>query len=191
MSAVAVEKERSPGEVPGAEMDLEIGGMTCASCVRRVEKAIAAVPGVASVSVNLATERARVGFSGLRADAGAVAAAVSGAGYEPGTAEYDLQVEGMTCASCVGRVEKVLLKVPGVSAASVNLATERAHVVALAGSVTPDDLAAAIGRAGYEARPLAGEEVAAPGRDEAAARSRRDLMQVVAAALLSLPLAAG
>src|SRR3954471_11427 len=62
----------------------------------------------------------------------------------------DLQVEGMTCASCVGRVEKALLKVPGVSSASVNLATEKATVHALPGVSAPA-LTAAIEKAGYAA----------------------------------------
>ena len=84
-----------------------VEGMTCASCVRRVEKAIAAVPGVESASVNLATERADVRLAGP-ATSEAVIAAIKGAGYDVASQTIDLGVEGMTCASCVRRVEKAI-----------------------------------------------------------------------------------
>jgi copper ion binding protein len=104
-----------------------IEGMTCASCVRRVEKAIAAVPGVESASVNLATERADVRLA-EPASPEAVVEAIRSAGYEVAAQTVDIGVDGMTCASCVGRVEKAVAAVPGVVSASVNLATERATV---------------------------------------------------------------
>ena len=106
---------------------IAVEGMTCASCVGRVEKAIAAVAGVASASVNLATERAEVRYVGHSVHE-AVVAAIRRAGYDVEPESFDLGVEGMTCASCVGRVEKALAGVPGVVAASVNLATERATI---------------------------------------------------------------
>lgn len=106
------------------DFTLPIDGMTCASCVLRVEKALTSLPGVQSVAVNLATEQATVRATAEVA-AGALAAAVRKAGYDVPKRRVELQVEGMTCASCVARVEKALLKVPGVSAASVNLATRR------------------------------------------------------------------
>src|SRR6266404_216621 len=97
-------------------LEFGVSGMTCASCVNRVEKAIRAVPGVQGASVNLATERAQVEI-GTGADAGAVAAAVVRAGYEVEETPVDLAIEGMTCASCVGRVERALKVVPGVMSA--------------------------------------------------------------------------
>src|SRR5689334_19107698 len=106
-----------------SELSFPVEGMTCASCVRRVEKAIAAVPGVSQASVNLATERADVRFNGT-ADPGAVIGAIKTAGYEVPHQTLELGIEGMTCASCVRRVEKAVSGVPGVIAASVNLATE-------------------------------------------------------------------
>lgn len=81
--------------------------MTCASCVGRVENALKALPGVTRASVNLATERAEVEFSG-EADPAAVASAIDGVGYAAGEDTTELAIEGMTCASCVGRVEKAL-----------------------------------------------------------------------------------
>src|SRR3989338_9884326 len=84
-----------------------IDGMTCASCVRRVEKAIAAVPGVQAANVNLDTERATVSYADPSVT-DAVIEAISKAGYEPRIETRELHIEGMTCASCVRRVEKAL-----------------------------------------------------------------------------------
>lgn len=132
-------------------LDIPVGGMSCASCVGRVEKAIAAVPGVGRAQVNLATGKARVTLAG--AEAGAVSEAIRKAGYEPGGEDVELQISGMTCASCVGRVEKALRGVPGVLAAEVNLATERARVRVVDPGIAPA-LIRAVATAGYEAKPL-------------------------------------
>ncbi|MBT9472959.1 MAG: heavy metal translocating P-type ATPase [Pseudomonadota bacterium] len=134
-------------------LEIPVLGMTCASCVGRVEKAIAAVPGVAKASVNLAAERAHVEF-GAGGDTGAVVEAIRKAGYEPLAREVDLKIGGMTCASCVSRVERALKAVPGVLTASVNLATERAHISALASAAELPALIAAVEKAGYEAQTV-------------------------------------
>ena len=133
-----------------SEFKLQVTGMTCASCVTRVEKSLKAVPGVRQASVNLATEQALVSAEpAVTADT--LAAAVRKSGYGVDLTETTLQVEGMTCASCVARVEKALLKVPGVSGATVNLATEKASVQALS-TVPVAALKAAIEKAGYAAK---------------------------------------
>jgi len=134
---------------------LQVTGMTCASCVLRVEKALKAVPGVRSASVNLATEQASVSAD-ASVSVEVLAAAVRKAGYGVATTQTVLQVQGMTCASCVGRVEKALLKVPGVTTASVNLATEKATVQALS-TVPVAALKAAVAKAGYTASDAQGE----------------------------------
>ncbi|WP_278486992.1 heavy metal translocating P-type ATPase [Achromobacter insolitus] len=136
-------------------VSLPIEGMTCASCVGRVEKALKAVPGVNKASVNLATERADITFEGAP-DVAAAVQAVQKAGYAVAESTVELSVTGMTCASCVGRVEKALKAVPGVSNATVNLATERASVTAT-GGVPASALIQAVAKAGYEARPLSAE----------------------------------
>ena len=96
-------------------IDIPVLGMTCASCVGRVEKAIAAVPGVAAASVNLAAERAHVELTSDGQTA-AVIDAIRKVGYEPLERRIELTVAGMTCASCVGRVERALRATPGVIA---------------------------------------------------------------------------
>jgi len=168
---------------PLRTLSLPVEGMTCASCVGRVERALRDVPGVTEASVNLATEQATVTGSAPRAT---LVAAIEDAGYDvPAPAALDLSVEGMTCASCVGRVERALLAVPGVTSANVNLATERATVQ---GTADPAALVAAIEDAGYDARPLqpqAAPDTQAEARREAEARAlRRDLL---VAAALTLP----
>src|SRR5690606_29320455 len=134
----------------------------------------------------LATEKAAVRFERGRADPAAVAAAIERAGYEPVHETTDLSIEGMTCASCVGRVERALRSVPGVIGAEVNLATEKARVV---GTAPVAALLAAVERAGYQARPTADSGPASPREAGAAARSRRERAHVVVAAVLSAPLA--
>ncbi len=164
-----------------------IEGMTCASCVRRVEKAIAAVPGVASASVNLATERADVRFAG-GAEPEAVVKAIADAGYAVTTTRLELGVEGMTCASCVRRVEKAIAGVPGVVSASVNLATERASAEVIAG--TPlSVIEEAIRKAGYEPRRLGGQPGSETAHEAAKDEERRRLTRdVLIAGVLTLPL---
>ncbi len=132
------------------EWTLPIEGMTCASCVARVEKALAATPGVAEASVNFATEQASVKASAEVTPA-TLTAAVEKAGYAVGEESVRLNISDMTCASCVARVEKALKQVPGVLSAEVNLATEMAEVKVVGGAVTPAQLIAAADKAGYPA----------------------------------------
>nr|WP_314863780.1 heavy metal translocating P-type ATPase [uncultured Undibacterium sp.] len=109
------------------KISLKIEGMTCATCAARVEKALLGVSGVKKATVNLATEKASIeAEAGTRVDT--LIAAVEKAGYQVPTKSVVLSVGDMSCASCVGRVEKALKAVPGVIAASVNLATEKAQV---------------------------------------------------------------
>lgn len=164
------------------QYDLPIAGMTCASCAGRVEKALANVPGVTSVSVNLATEQARV-----EAPADSLpllVEAVARAGYSVPSQTVELTIGGMTCASCAGRVEKALAKVPGVKNVSVNLASERAHIESL-GHVDPAELIKAVTTAGYSAHLT--ENVHAT-QDDQHQRLRRERWSLVAAIVLALPL---
>jgi Cu+-exporting ATPase len=139
---------------PTDAIDIPIQGMTCASCVNRVEKAIRSVEGVRTANVNLATERAHVEFASAGADPAAVAEAIRTAGYEPSDRTIDLKIDGITCASCVARVEKALERVPGVLEANVNLATERASIRYLGGADMVGRLIGAVEQTGYEAEAL-------------------------------------
>ena len=131
------------------EFTLPIGGMSCASCVGHVEKALNKVDGVKHVSVNLATELATV-TSDMATTVSALVTAVEKAGYDVKHQEFTLAITGMSCATCVGRVEKALLKVRGVQSVSVNLATELATVDTV-GEIPAELLIKAIEAAGYTA----------------------------------------
>jgi Cu+-exporting ATPase len=165
------------------DLSFKVEGMTCASCVARVEKALKAVPGVTGASVNLATEKATVHASPTL-DFAALSAAVEKAGYDMPGETVSLSISGMTCASCVGRVEKALKKVPGVTDASVNLATEKAQVTMV--GVPLQTLIAAVEKAGYEAASASDTGVPA----EKASAGLPGWWPVALAALLSAPLVA-
>ena len=156
-------------------IELPVTGMTCASCVARTERALGKVAGVDKVAVNLATERATVTFDPHAVLTGDIVAAVEDAGYGVVTAQETLPILGMTCASCVSRVEKALRTPPGVLRAEVNLATEKATVTYLPGQATRQDLVDAVRGAGYdvvEPAPGAGEAAVAAAADaEEAARA--------------------
>ncbi|MCW3149682.1 heavy metal translocating P-type ATPase [Stutzerimonas stutzeri] len=165
-----------------ASYTLPVSGMTCASCAGRVERALLKVPGVTTAAVNLANEQVRIDTEG--AELSALVQAVETAGYGVPLQSVELTIEGMTCASCVGRVERALLKVPGVRSAAVNLASERARVEVL-GTLEPAVLIQAVEAAGYHARAVT---AAQPAGDNAERRLQRERWAVLIALLLAGPL---
>ena len=166
-----------------ARLLLPVQGMSCAACVAHVEKALAAVPGVRKAAVNLATESAAV--EGESLDLEALRRAVDRAGYQVPAVVHRLQIEAMTCATCVGRVEQALAAVPGVIGAGVNLASETATVEALS-TLDRGALLAAVERAGYGARFAEAET--APRADPAAALGRDAALALLLAAPLVAPM---
>ncbi len=179
-----------PVAAGGAPISLPIEGMTCASCVGRVEAALRKVAGVGTVAVNLATGRAVIAPGGnTEIDRAALVAAIEKAGYEVPAQTVEFEIEGMTCASCIGRVERALRAVPGVDTAAVNLATQRATV---RGGAATEALLAAVDKAGYSARKTGGASGAQAGGDGlAAARQDADRealkRDVVLATVLAAP----
>ncbi|MBU2891561.1 heavy metal translocating P-type ATPase [Celeribacter halophilus] len=163
---------------------LSVEGMTCASCVGRVERALKGVEGVSEANVNLATETAEVVF-GDAVTLPDLVAVLDKAGYPARVEELVFDIEGMTCASCVGRVERALKAEEGVSAASVNLASETATVQVLSGVQDADSLTKAIARAGYKARPRIDREAAPVNRKADEARALRK--RLIWAVALTLP----
>jgi Cu+-exporting ATPase len=160
-----------------------VQGMTCASCVAHVEKALARVAGVERVAVNLATESAAV--EGHALDPQALTRAVDAAGYSVPTQSLRLEIDGMSCATCVARLETALRAVPGVLRADVNLASESATVELISGAATARDLTAAVTAAGYNAA-MPSQSVAVP--VDRTAGLRRDALLALA---LALPLLIG
>jgi Cu+-exporting ATPase len=137
------------------ELTLPITGMTCASCVSHVEKALNGVPGVAQANVNLATERATVSFANGGVETETLVNAVRDSGYDVPTETMTLPIGGMTCASCTARVEGGLSGVHGVISATVNLATERATVIFVPGMTGLADFKQAVAHSGYQVLELA------------------------------------
>jgi Cu+-exporting ATPase len=136
----------------------KVGGMTCASCASKIEKALIEIPGVISANVNLASEKATVDYLKSEADIRDFKRAVEDAGYqilnseEPGKKKATFGVSGMTCASCVNHIEKALNELDGVSSANVNLATEKATVEYIPSKAGMDDFRKAVEGAGYGIR---------------------------------------
>ena len=168
------EAHATPASAP---VSLSIEGMTCASCALRIEKGLKKLPGVTAANVNLATEQATVTYDPNLVALDDLLKKVSDVGYSaspltstpapapvspaPAAAEVaptergvELNITGMTCASCVRRVERALSRTPGVSEANVNLATERATVTFQPGETRLEDLIAAVEKAGYGAEEI-------------------------------------
>ena len=137
------------GQRERQRVTIPVTGMTCASCVARVEKALGKAEGVSGVNVNFAAEKAAVDYDPERTGPEALVGVVEDAGYGAGVREETFGVTGMTCASCVGRVEKALVKVPGVTQVNVNLATEKATVSYLPEEASGSDFGRAVEGAGY------------------------------------------
>ena len=164
---------------------LSIEGMSCASCVGRVEKTLSALAGVSDVAVNLASETARLSVDDP-ARLSEAARALAALGYPARTARVTLNIASMSCASCVGRVDKALADVPGVLSVAVNLAAETAMVEYLEGTASPADLMAATAAIGYPAEVA--EANASQSRAERKAEEADNLRRnVLLAAALALP----
>mgnify|MGYP003664437056 FL=1 len=162
--------------------NLPISGMTCTSCAGRVERALAKVADVASVSINLASEQARVEAPADSLEQ--LVNAVSAAGYQVPSERLELALSGMTCASCAGRIERALAQQPGVLSVSVNLASERAQLQVLRGT-DHNALLQAVSQAGYRASVLDNATQAQPTAERHLQRERWALLLVI---VLTVPL---
>jgi len=170
---------------PNKRVELPIEGMTCAACAARIEKTLNKLPGV-KAAVNFAGEKAQVGYDPAQSCPADFVAAIEKAGYSVPPQQLELALEGMTCAACAARIEKVLNKLPGVEAA-VNFASEKARIRAAPGGAGVDETIAAVRRAGYDAH-----EILAASHDADKARRfaayRRELRMFWISAALTLPL---
>ncbi len=169
-------------------VSLPIEGMTCASCAARIERVIGKLPGIETANVNLATEQADVAFNPASVSPLDIAEAIVRAGFKVPPQTFEIAIDGMTCASCVGRVEKVLDKLDGIVSAEVNLATEKATVSVETGVTGVADLIHAVEKTGFGASLVTGDDAQfAEEEHQAHARARHDLVVFAASALLTLP----
>jgi len=164
---------------------LSIEGMTCASCVGRVERALTAISGVTDVSVNLAAETASFRVKEPEQLISA-SDAMKELGYPAVTSSITFSIDSMTCASCVGRVDKALGGVPGVLDVSVNLASETATIVYLLGALNPEMLISASREAGYPARIVQADETVSRA-ERKAEEAQQQARRMVIAAILAIP----
>ncbi|GAB3378810.1 heavy metal translocating P-type ATPase [Spongiibacter taiwanensis] len=164
-----------------------VSGMRCGSCVSRVERALNAVPGVRRANVNLASEQASIDFD-ENASWPAVDQALAQVGYHPARQTITLQISGMRCASCVGRIENTLRGLAGVISADVNLASSRATVTVLRGAITADDLLQQLTQAGYPGHVATGAFHADTAGASASMPGLTEAQTLLLAGLLSAPL---
>ena len=114
--------------------------MSCASCAAKIEKGLSTVTGVDRATVNFATEKATIAFDPSKAKTEDFVKTIKGLGYDTGIEKVILPIQGMTCASCVEKVERALNSTAGVIRASVNFATEKAIVEYIPGQATIAEL---------------------------------------------------
>jgi Cu+-exporting ATPase len=164
------------------KIEIGIEGMSCASCVGRIERALTTQPGVSAAHVNLATARATVEFD-QPAILATLVRSIQDAGYQPRVQSAEVPVTGMTCGSCVSRVEWALNKQPGVIRASVNLTTQKAFVEFLTDALSLARIHQAIRDTGYE--PQEPESSAQTGEEDKEGIDLR--RKVIYAAALTIP----
>jgi Cu+-exporting ATPase len=167
---------------------IQITGMTCATCARTIKKGLSKTPGVEQADVNFASEKASIEYDPTKVDLAKIKDTVSQLGYGVATRKSIFPVSGMTCASCVARVEEALSSVTGVISANVNLASEKATVEYLEGTGLAD-MRRAVKDAGYELGPEAQalEDVTtAAQRETRALRNRFIVAAILAAAIMAL-----
>jgi Cu+-exporting ATPase len=140
-------------------IDLPITGMSCASCALKIEKGLASIEGVSKATVNFAAEKATVVFHPDQTGVSRFIDKVKDLGYGAKVEKVVLPIQGMTCASCVNKVEKALNSVKGVVQASVNFATERASVEYIPDEVSIRDLKKVVEEAGYQVLEVHEEDI--------------------------------
>ncbi len=167
---------------------IHVIGMTCTTCASTIEKGLSQTPGVEQADVNFASEKASIKYDPTKVNLTKIKDTVSQLGYGVATKKSIFPVGGMTCASCVARVEEALSSVPGVISASVNLASEKATVEYLDGT-EPADMRRAVKDAGYELGPEAQalEDVTTAARREIrVVRNRFIVAAILAASIMVL-----
>ncbi len=169
-----VEEENQEGEIgPGDEeslgfkkvaeakeekIDLPILGMSCASCASTIQKGLSSLKGVDKANVNFATSKATVLYQPQLVKSDDLISSVRKSGYNVGTASFEIPIRGLQCASCVQKIEKALLRMRGVTKATVNLATEKAKVEYIPSETGLTEIKKIIEQTGYKVLEIPPEE---------------------------------
>ncbi|MEM9124497.1 MAG: heavy metal translocating P-type ATPase [Pseudomonadota bacterium] len=159
---------------------LKITGLNCASCVARAQAALTDVPGVSDASVNFATKTARVVHDNPIRE---VTEALDKAGYPAASQQTVVNIDGMTCASCVSRIEKALDASPGILKADVNFANNTARITYAEGATSPEKIARITTDLGYPSQVAAAKGTAGSDTtDELRSLTRATRLSVILAA---------
>ncbi|MBF7082319.1 copper-translocating P-type ATPase [Desulfallas sp. Bu1-1] len=170
------------------KLTVKIAGMSCAACAGRIEKALAKIPGVESARVNFAAETATVDYLSESVSSEKILDKIKETGYRPVTGRTELKLSGMSCAACAARIEKGLNKLPGVTRAAVNFATEKAVVEFNPAEIDVPQIKKAVAGIGYKASEVDDKTTADLEREEREREIRRQKSLVIFSAIFSAPL---
>ncbi|MCI0763999.1 heavy metal translocating P-type ATPase [Bacillus sp. TL12] len=163
---------------------LGVTGMTCAACATRIEKVLNKMDGV-EANVNLAMEKASIKYNPSQQEISTIKNKIEKLGYNVVEEKVTLDIEGMTCAACATRIEKVLNKMEGVSSATVNLATNSAVVEYNEGLLSTENILEKIKKIGYKGQ-IRSEDIDRSERKEEVIKEKK--RQLIISIILSLPL---
>ncbi|WP_278278455.1 heavy metal translocating P-type ATPase [Acetoanaerobium noterae] len=167
-------------------------GMSCASCANAVERGVSKVQGVSSANVNFATEKLTLNYDSELVTLDLIKDTVKEVGYgvleEETEKEVTIPISGMTCASCVAHIEKAISKLEGTKTVSVNLSTEKAHVVYDSGQTRISEIKQAVIDAGYEPLEIESEEVSDDNKDRHEKEMKKLWKKFVTSAIFATPL---
>lgn len=170
-------------------IDLPVTGMTCAACSTRVQNTLSKLNGVESAAVNLAAERATVFYKTSEVSVDELMKTIKDLGYGVSVSKVILPIKGMTCASCVNKVQNALSSLSGVISASVNFATEKATVEYLPSQIGMREFKKAVRDSGYDILELEqGEDIVEKEKEERERDYRKLRNKLITGAVLTVPI---
>lgn len=180
------QKEPSP---ESRRIDLPLTGMSCASCASKIQNELSKLNGVESAAVNFAAEKATVYYTPAEANIEDFINTVKSLGYGVPASKITIPVKGMTCASCVKKVQDYLASLNGVLSASVNLATEKATVEYLPAQVGMRDFKKALRDIGYDiVEAKYGEDIVEKEKREREREYKKLKTKLCVGAVLTIPI---
>ncbi|NIO03811.1 MAG: heavy metal translocating P-type ATPase, partial [Proteobacteria bacterium] len=168
-------------------LEIPIAGMHCNRCPQTIEKALRGIEGVKKVAVNFSTQRAHVTFDPKTVSLGRMIEAIRSAGYQPGASTLRMGIQGMTCASCVTKIEEALGRAPGVLNASVNLGTGEAQVEYVPSVTNLHEIEEAVESTGYRATKAPSEEPEDKEAEEREKEYKTLMAKFIFAAIIAVP----
>ena len=167
----------------------KIQGMTCAACAAKIERALGKMKGVTGANVNLALEKATIEYDPQQIGVDDFNKKIADLGYSVVSDKVDIKISGMTCAACAAKIERKLNSLPGVTKATVNLATEKASIAFFPGTIGFQDFKQAIEKLGYKAEMIDDKLNVDKEREAREREIKRQKVYFIFSALLSFPLA--